>query len=331
MSGRADRWSGVEAGRAVAALAIVWLHAAGVGPATGRYGVAGRFAVPCFAGLAVFFAARAAFAPNRGAGAFVRDRFVRIYLPFLFWTAAYLALRFAKAAVAGPSGKLFVGPQLLVVGSAHHLWFLPFALVVTVAARLLAHPLARMPWLAASASLVGGLALCGTDFGISFDVDDPDPANQSLYGAMLAMDALPAALWGLALGLVVRNHRPPANALAAAGFVLAAAACIAILASTEEDTYRRALANAAGILFLLAGMATPPSRWVDRLGTLGRYSFGVYILHVAFLQAAEMALRKPRAGLALPDTAFMAAAAWLGSLATAWALLRFRATAWLVR
>ena len=160
--GPGGRQAGVDAVRAVGALAVVLIH---VGPFRGAEwegtaaGLAGaflnqlcRFAVPFF-----FLAAGYFFGRKLGAGAepfaLLRKQAMRLAVLFAFWSAAYLlvpaVLRGLNHRSLG-SVSAFLAEKVswavhhpvtsLLQGSAEHLWFLP-ALGLGLAALAAAHAL----------------------------------------------------------------------------------------------------------------------------------------------------------------------------------------------
>jgi len=323
------RMPGLDVGRVAAAVAVVWLHTAGIGPRVAPAGAAGRFAVPYFTLLAAALVAdRCACGATPALGRFVRGRVARLYLPFLFWTAVYLGLRLAKHAwrPAGPPPP--VGSHLLVIGSAHHLWYLPYLLAVSVAARAVAPTLASLRPVAAVACVLAGAAVALTPASLPHDPSDAGFENQVNYLLGLGWGAAPSALWGLAVGLYLR---PVAAVLAErpAAALAAGLAAAALLAPGDAFAGRVPRENLSGAAAFAACLMLPAGGWIRGVAALGRYAFGVYAIHVAFILAIEVAVVRDRAAFSIGEAVCIFVGATAGSFAAA-ALARSRWSAWAV-
>lgn len=64
---------------------------------------------------------------------FGRSRAQRLLLPWLVWSAIYGAMKLAEVAVTGVPLRHEFAPWMWLVGTAIHLWFLPFAFVTSLA------------------------------------------------------------------------------------------------------------------------------------------------------------------------------------------------------
>ncbi len=130
---KAPRLTGLDAARLIAAAAIVWLHGMAINPAYGSVADLGRFAVPFFtvSATALMVDSLRRKPDVRFFGYLVR-RFQRLYCPFLAWTVIYFLLRDAKFLAKGRGEFVPIGPYLLIIGSTHHLWFLPFLFATSV-------------------------------------------------------------------------------------------------------------------------------------------------------------------------------------------------------
>jgi fucose 4-O-acetylase-like acetyltransferase len=214
--------------RLAAALGIVLFHAQAPGAAIG------------YAGLPFFLIAAMALAlPGAAARPFAGHaaaRARRLLVPWLVWSALYLALDlFLALHGRRPEGPV-LAPWMLTAGPSLHLWFLPYAFVTGLAAP----PLAR---LAAGPATPGRLALTGLLSAaalLALGLDQPGglpvPFAQWAYGA-------PATLLGAALGVAALG------AGAAEGLLAGAAAAGAVLAGAA------ALGWTAGLLQLAIALA----------------------------------------------------------------------------
>lgn len=127
----------VDYARFVAALGIVWFHASAPGAR------AAYLALPFFLVL-LSTPSRASFA----------DRAQRLLKPFLIWSVIYGAVQVLLALKHGRPALVWWQPEMLLTGTALHLWFLPFALLVYP----LRH-LSNRPWLAALMPIAASAAL----------------------------------------------------------------------------------------------------------------------------------------------------------------------------
>ena len=271
----------LDAARMVAAIGIVWVHAAQSDAGKLLYPM-GTFGVPFYTFIAVLFMARALTRDDRKTtlGHYVFSRLGRVYVPFLFWSLIYALLLAFKHFVAG---QPIVIPHwsIIYTGGHEHLWFLPYLMVVTVIGAVLVRLLqndSAARWLTVSVLVASGIFLCFI----------PEPAwiAQRAYDVetwRYAFRATPTVCWSLALALATSTGgRIPRSApmLAVGGAILMA------LALGLQHFYGsiKALRSLAGLgLVLIALMPLCSPLW-ERIGRLGRYSFGIYLSHVVFLR-----------------------------------------------
>lgn len=140
-----NRFVGVDLGRAIAAFAVVVIHAGGevqypdalssLAADSLLLGTmqACRFAVPFFLATSFYFVVgKLLKAPKQfDITAFLKSRVTRLLVPYVLWSLIYLAVRLLKA-VRTPEGiaPLFQDPVFLIFfgGAAIHLYFLPLLL-----------------------------------------------------------------------------------------------------------------------------------------------------------------------------------------------------------
>src|SRR6267142_6600505 len=85
----------LDAARAIAACALVWIHTAQ--SSLSRFHVLGRFGTSFFVLAAVFFLFnRLGSSPPPPFGTYALKRFRRLYIPFLAWSLIYLLIRDLK-------------------------------------------------------------------------------------------------------------------------------------------------------------------------------------------------------------------------------------------
>jgi surface polysaccharide O-acyltransferase-like enzyme len=120
------RVANIDRLRILAAVGIVWFHTAGA-----PYRWIGYAGLPVF--LLIFFSL-VAWSGHTGKDRadFLKRRWSRLIVPWLFWSAVYGLCRAAKAVcVADISGlHRLLSVQSLLAGTQLHLWYLPYAFVL---------------------------------------------------------------------------------------------------------------------------------------------------------------------------------------------------------
>lgn len=293
--------------RLVAAISIIWLHTP-QSEALGKIGILGAAAVPFFTFTTIFFAMEAG---RKGSGLgfdlYLLRRAKRLYVPFLLWTAIYLLLRMIKSRLL--TGATPPMPQLEMAwaGSAHHLWFLPYALVVGAIAFVAARWASRRP----GRDIL--IALAGVGLGIVLfvvpilDWSGWGASEGTAYLLKQVQLKVPCSCWAVAVAAVwrrmpesVRHSRQLGCSglgmmlLALTGLVAASYAGVALARPVE--LFR----HLGGLGCFLLGMM--PWRVPGRLASfqaLGRCSFGIYLAHIALIEGLQAVAR--RCGLS--DTA----------------------------
>lgn len=325
------RFIGVDLVRVLGALGVIWLH--GVQVETLRPSVSCvRWATPLFSLLAGFFIVHGLrSAASTGLVPYLGKRFKRLYVPFLAWSLVYVALLCMSNAVSS-SGSIGLHElidlwnmdragfwvRVLLIGTADHLWFLPFLLIATLLLTPVLSPFVsgRLPAAAGAAACVAAAGvtawmLSGQDIALN---------NSPLFRA-------PALLLGVALGLVCHRGWPLIRQAALPVVGVAAAAGTAAWMFMNSYDVLFATIGAVGMVCLAI------YRWPSGLGrvvtALGPLTFGAYLAHVPLhrfmLSTANAAGLTPSVGLDL----LRIAACVVGSFAIAAVLRRCAWTRWL--
>jgi len=314
----------------LAAAAVVWIHVSNCEESQ-RYLALCRFAVPFFTCAAVYFVLHKAFAARAASwAAYCTQRAQRLYVPFLIWAVLYLIVRWTKHATMEDGSPIVLTPAVLLNGTAHHLWFLPFICVVSVSAfalgRVLAHtPRARGRWLGVI------LPIAGTAVALL-----PDPVEIRAveapisYFADHALDTLPSVFFGAGVFFLVRNSaaasergfsRPGVRAIA----LLVAFTCIA----WEFRHGGHAVApHVAGAALLFVAMTQPNRPWFTPVREWSNVAFAIYLIHVLFVEALQFV--QNRFGGVMSPAADLSvwALALVASALTAKFMVRTRALRW---
>lgn len=285
------RISGIDAARTVAAMGTVWVHSMR-NEETDFLGHLGRFSVPFFAFIAAWFLV--ARVRSRGVTMTLRehaaDRFNRLYVPFLYWTAAYLLMRHVKQWVVGGLGEPQITTAVIVAGTQPHLWFLPFLCVCLIAA----YPL--VCWGVGNRSREVGLAIALVVTGCVLTVIAPgfvakyggqaQPGEAEIFTRVVAnwVDRLPAFVWGLALGFWVRRSPGTVQLPWAAAPLCLAMWVGSLVYMTLKDHAGGLPQNLAGIGLLTVALLPWPKRWIAPLAAVSVLSYGVYLDHMLFTE-----------------------------------------------
>jgi fucose 4-O-acetylase-like acetyltransferase len=280
--------------------------------------------VPYFTFVSVVFVASGA-SDRRGPGfgTLARRNFTRLYLPFLVWTAFYLILRIGKHALRPESSFPPIGPHLLLVGSAHHLWYLPFLFVASLSTWAIAAalPAAFRPDVGVIA-VAAGLAVAMIHYSVRHAPADPHFGNQLNYLLLLSWRALPSAFWGIAVGL---HWQRLSNLLTARPVLSAGAALftVALLRGSETGAGSVFRQNLAGVSAFVACAALPPSnRTITLAARYARYTFLVYLVHIACILALEPIFVPHREHVSLSRAVLLWIAATIMSFGTSVGLAR---------
>lgn len=312
-----------DAARYVAAIAIVWLHTPSSAALQSSVAI-GRFAVPFFTASMVFFVLESLTRGNRRTfGEYVSNRFTRLYVPFLAWAGVYLLFKLVKLKLAPNQPNDFPGLSALLTGGFYHLWFLPFALVVSLVTFVVGWGLLK----SASAERWAAIA---SAFAAALLATLPMPAIFRVCGpcAEYWWMALPAALGGLAMfvawhqGGVRRMQSTPASLAGLAATLLATAWTWHVGRSSAAETV-------SGLGFMLFALGTWNVSGLQRLAAFGPLAYGIYLSHLLFIKTCESLLTKYhwQPSVLTDVSTFVIAAA--GSTLLAWLLTRNPSTRWL--
>lgn len=285
----------VDVVRFLAAVGVIVLHIAPIIKATAPFGYIGCFAVPFFTIVAVALTVDGLRSDlDKSLSTYAGSRLLRIYVPFLIWTLAYLILRDVKYHFFTQHPVVVIKWQLLIVGSAHHLWFLPFILLITIFVAVVARFLLfRLPaWLVVSISLGAGISLLLAGNPVGGVVGDADEGLNLAYFWAMSWNMLPAALGGIGLGRVWREIR---DSFTGSGRLWALAGLVAAVLSLAPGPgygYSLALQHLSGIGCVLFALGSWNNRLVHVLASWGKVSYGIYLVHVFWYLALDLTFRK---------------------------------------
>ena len=311
---RAGRSWGVDFGRAIAALAVVVIHACAAGDGIVRSSTATlrelvSFAVPFFLATSAVFAVRSISA-TRSAWAVARQRLSRLLLPYAAWTLIYIALKAASSKLADDPERLHAlfrdpGRLVLLGGASVQLYFLPMLAVgmlvlplVDAAARRLRYRADAIGLVAVSIVPYWYLGWTGNAYDIAAGAGLRawvDPNRTRALDAVVRV-AIVALVWAarllpyLALGVLVRvfslDRRRPRVALVAAAIVFVV---VEVGFRPFQPHILRELGVAFPLLLLCFALRAPRADGLASraVASVAKHSFGIFLAHTAVLQVVQ--------------------------------------------
>jgi surface polysaccharide O-acyltransferase-like enzyme len=317
------RSAAVDVAKLVAAAAVVWIHVTACDESRAFLPLC-RFAVPFFTCAAVYFVLhKASLGRDSSFLDYSARRARRLYVPFLVWSFLYLAIRLVKQELTGAGSPIVWTPALLLNGTAHHLWFLPFICVVTIAAFGLSQRFGlprtenRKRW-----ALM--FALIGTAFALA-----PCPANiapmEHPLGYFIdhAWNALPSAFLGAALFCLMSVLR--IDELLRRVVLCLGLLCVGLELMHRDYTLTPHLAAAS---FLFFASTQPERKWMNALQPWAEVAFVIYLVHVLFVEGLQMVSERFGGVTSLPADLSVWALSLVASAIAAKILLRVRVLAW---
>lgn len=317
------RFEAVDLAKLAAAAAVVWIHVTNCDESRALLPLC-RFAVPFFTGAAVFFVLQKVTEQPVPFGDYCVQRARRIYLPFVVWSGIYLAARYLKQAVTGEGSPIVLSPALLLNGSAHHLWFLPFICLISIAAFALATTVG-MPSEAGRHWWALGCVVLGTAFALTPCPVRLQPTEVPMsYFIDHAWDILPAAFFGAALFFLLHDTKPRPWLRAAVLFT-----GLALLVWEYLDDGHPIRPHIAGAAILFFTVTERNRKWMSTLWPWAQLAFLIYLVHVIFVEVLQTAATRFGGVQSLAADVSIWALALVVSAITAHALLRIRALSWI--
>jgi surface polysaccharide O-acyltransferase-like enzyme len=318
-----ERRMAVDIARVLAAAAVVWIHVVDC-DASRTYLALCRFAVPFFTCVAVYFVLQKATSTREASfGNYCMQRAVRLYVPFLLWALFYLGVRMTKHAVAGAGSPITLSPAVLLNGTAHHLWFLPFICLVSIVmfalGRLLIGTTRRQRrWLAGTLLVAGAAVAFGPD-----PVDIRAEEAPITYFADHALDTLPSVFFGAAAFCLGPLMTSPL-------WVRVSLLASTLLCVLWEFFNGGSMVgpHIAGASLLLMSITQPNRRWMPPVAQWANLAFVVYLVHVVFVEGLDVIEQRFGGVDSLSADVSVWALALVASALTAKLLSRVRSFRW---
>ena len=316
------RFAAVDLARLAAAAAVVWIHVTNCDDSRALLPLC-RFAVPFFTCAAVYFVLQKVYAGRIPFGAYCLQRARRLYLPFMLWSGVYLAARSIKHSVLGFGSPIIVSPAVLLNGTAHHLWFLPFVCLVSIVAygfaRIFPRPRAENRIRRATLLIVAGTVLAlipcpvplrSQEFPLSYFIDH-------------AWETAPAAFFGAALFWLLDQKRPEESLR----WTVLGLGVLLIIAEFFTNGHPIS-PNVAGASLLFFTATQPNRQWMSRFWPWAQLAFLIYLVHVLFVEALQSVAIRFGTVRSLPADLSVWALSLIISALAARILLRFEALKW---
>jgi peptidoglycan/LPS O-acetylase OafA/YrhL len=320
------RSGAIDACRFLAAVGVTWVHAAPM--ISDAAADVGRIGTGFFAATVAYFVLRGQRrTPTRKYRGYAVDRLRRLYVPFLAWSAVSLLAGNVWRVAAGGQPPRWPKLTDLLLGTNVQLYFLPFALLICLACFPIGKLLARSKpigqWLVAAFAVVAAVVIS------AMLAPRATVTGAGFGGAVWSL--LPAAALGLALTIAefrIAAERPRTIFFTAAGALLLAAAA-ASFGVVGYNHFGRCFAGAGVLAIAVAKLpvAVPGGRC---LAGLGRYSFGIFLIHPLILLPIKLYASGPNSPPSIGAGAVATLVAVAGSLLLSVLLLRSPRTRWLV-
>lgn len=280
-TGPADRKQLLDAVRLLAAAGVIIAHVTTELFPHSPLWALGSFSVPFYLFAALYFTVRGFRKdPGRTIPSYLLGRLLKLYLPFLFWNVAYDVMHLVKYPDSPMSSPL----SLAWAATYAHLYFLPLLAAATFLVVLFIRPI-----LASSVFriMLSVLALSGAVYSTWFihlpEVDaDTDPSIQTLYHFVRT---LPPTLFAIVFAIWVGTRDRPLRVPPKLG-LLGLALMLAALATQVQFSPHPMMRTLSGFGLILIAFTPFYAKSLRPVAALGRYSYGIYLSHVAFIRIA---------------------------------------------
>jgi fucose 4-O-acetylase-like acetyltransferase len=287
----------------MAAMGVIWMHVVVDSPELARATSLTRFGTPFLTIAAIFYLIYGGLSskPLGDFRSYAKHRFVRLYLPFLIWSLIFLVLRNGKRLLMTDDGWVLLGPSRLFMGTARHLWFLPFILLAGLACF---HLRAIVPKLGRGRIVFGTVAAAlGVVVAL---IRCPDIPALDFWIGRFYMNAwmfIPSILWAIALAAVfplLPEKLTGTPFIAILGLLILIGSTVALwhgsqIPVVDTRSIPSLPRNLAGLGLFMVSLYPFKTPLLSPLAALGRATYGVYLVHLLFVDFIELSFR--RAGL----------------------------------
>ncbi len=293
----------LDACRGLGSLAVIWVHTIIDSPKLAKTAALARYGTAFFAIVAIFFLLHGISSkPDEGFWAYAKLRFRRLYLPFLVWSVIYLLLRTVNRAFVVQKEPVHLNIQRLFMGTARHLWFLPFILLAGLACYHLRAVLKRLHY--------GRIAIAIAAFAAGFIIANIRSRNfpriEHYTGKFIhnAWMFLPGVMWGIALASIyplLPRKFTKTPAIAFVGLFLLLGSLIWLwfvseLPFIDTRSVPSLPRNISGLGLLLIALYPWNSPILVPIAAFGRTTYGIYLVHLIFVDSFELLMKRTHLG-----------------------------------
>jgi surface polysaccharide O-acyltransferase-like enzyme len=315
---RKQRQAGVELFRALAANGVIVIHVGLISPTRLSPGVDSLqhflelTCVPFFLAASFYFTAITS--RTEPFLSWLQQRSARLLIPYALWSLIYTALQVVQVLLrpdqADSLAKLFSDPigRIFFGSSGVALYFLPLLFVGLVTMRLLTPLLAKRSLIVLGLGLAAALAypvamsVLESEFSLGFDTAfrvlpvswltaDRVQIWSNLLPVRFALNILDLAFRCLPyifLGWICAKFRILTESSPSRAVLGVASLSILVLANLNALTIPESL---TGFSVLLLASVLPVSGRMSWAELLGRYSFGIYLVHQVILEGIKLGAR----------------------------------------
>lgn len=321
--------------RVISAFAVVYMHGSISNSTLANLSDWTVFAVPSFFLIAGFLAARSLEGQERPS--FLQysvKRLLRLLPAYLTWSVLYLGMRAFKLIILDGSGWQNIvsvnwATWLLLGGYTYHLWFVPTLFYFLCILYFILKCTLFLSNVVRIAALLGLSAFAFLLYAYVVNMVEPIPSVAN-YLTRYALKNIGFIFLGAVFLLVVRGDArwQPAVTLVAVAAGLGVLLLGAFSWSFETDTLWVLTISIA--MFASAALVQKGggSALVAKLSTV---SFGIYLVHAAFLEAFRVALGVMLVPMTAAVTGGLILAAFIASAVFALHVARYGRLKWLVR
>lgn len=246
--------------------------------------IVGSFSVPFYLFVALYFTVRGFKKDSdRGVGRYLIGRLIKLYLPFLVWNVAYELMHLVKY----PDDPLPSPVTLLWAATYAHLYFLPLLMIATTIVVLSIRPILASVGFRIGLSVVMAAIGAFAAYGAQLPElpSDPSPQIETLWHMHRTIaPACIAVIFAIWAGTRTSRFVVPLKT----GLLGLALMMVALAFQVQYSPHPmwRSLSGFGLVLIAFTPFYTPvlkPAAW------LGRYSYGIYLSHIAFIRIAMTA------------------------------------------
>lgn len=258
-----DKNVNIELLRVVAAFGIIWFHTeAAYGR---RFGYVG---LPLF--LLIFISLSVARRRVHVFKDFLVKRIRRLLIPWLFWSVIFSGLKLVNTIRLGQLSLDHIDARYLLIGSHIHLWYLPFAFMLSMIVYILNQAMRKLHnYVVISVSIiVGGLLLFICSCVMS-KLELPAPFAQWIFG-------LPALPLGFSIG---RACSLSDSRLKHLFLIVTVIVSLIVCLLLRTLGYQYLIIQYSIAIVLICGGYLYPSNRSQLILRMGSLTYGIYLIH----------------------------------------------------